>query len=443
MAEQHSRTLRASASVFAGTAVAYAALEVASRCVQAGAIFLLASRYPKEQFGSFYAYFTVYQLVPVLSTAGLVESMMLRLGSASVDAEAVFSGAAKRYSHLAIVVCGAIFCSALLLSQTTSISIDWPSLVAATIGGAIYGAISLRATYQTLCGSNRSAIKTRATYLCATFGCGLVVALALGSALAFYLGLVGASVLVFSKMVSTDGWWKAGPSVSAGEEIQRASIWYVVPTILNWVVWYGVVLVAAQRFGRAAAADVAVVNNAVAVPLVIHTAVSQAWLARYLDRHKESWAAAEQRNAVVYRIQSIAILAAVLGIIVIFEIAKSADIAFIRRYANIDMGLITVLFGLSISSPYFGAVNSFTMGRRGRELAMVSIGAFVLTGAMAVTAMRLFGLFGLYLSLATFLIVRALGVVMYARRYLSGGFFDLRVALLNLALLSVCVWYYR
>ena len=48
----------------------------------------------------------------------------------------------------------------------------------------------------------------------------------------------------------------------------------------------------------------------------------------------------------------------------------------------------------------------------------------------------------LYVALAVFLVARGFAVVLYARRRLAGGFFDLKMTALNAVLLVAVLWYY-
>jgi O-antigen/teichoic acid export membrane protein len=69
----------AAARALITTTVAYGALEAGSRVLQAMAVFLLAYWFQKSEFGEFYTYLAVYQLVTVFGTGGLMESLMHRV----------------------------------------------------------------------------------------------------------------------------------------------------------------------------------------------------------------------------------------------------------------------------------------------------------------------------------------------------------------------------
>jgi O-antigen/teichoic acid export membrane protein len=434
------------ATSLVSTTVAYGFLEVSSRAVQAAAIFMLANWYDKREFGLFYVYMAVYQLTTVLSTGGLLESFMNRLSrraETQLDREQLAAQYGKQYFRRALPVAVIFFALVQLYCRVAGYQIDNVPFTAALVAGVCNGFVTLVAGYLTCSGANRKSIYLRATYNSLAYALAVSVAITSGDILVFFWGLCGAGLLITAFVV----WNARGITVSSSSATPSGFLsdefsWFLVPAILNWFFWYGLAVCVSKYFSPIKGAELAFANNVAAVLLIINTAVSQAWIARYLQHVAHARDSAKSRNTFVFRVQSALMLIATIVTILGYEVLKAHNVPLVMKYGELGLEISILLFSISISSPYFSAVNAFAVNSAGRRLASISLLAYLAAIASLIAACLTLGMLGVYIGLAVLIISRGYAVTFYAMRKLGEGFFDLRLLVANLALFLTCVIYY-
>jgi O-antigen/teichoic acid export membrane protein len=434
-----------SAGSLVGTAFAYGLLEVLSRAVQASVILILAHSFGKEEFGEFYSYFCAYQLVTVLGTGGLIETFMSALvksGGTDDAKEQLARVFVRKYALRSAIAGSAAVAIALVAAQLLKFRIDPTILIVAVAGGGIGGLFTLIGSYKTCIGSNRSAIHLRSLYLICSYGVALVIALSTKRILFFFWGALasGIGLAMFTGLTR----WLRHPTASAttASRADHRAEWFLVPSVLNWLLWYGLVLYSAGRFGAQSGAELALSNNIAAAPLMIHASISQAWLSRYLRHRSQSSSAAEAKNATVFRLQSVIILASCLATIAAYEALKALSVPVLIKYGEIGPGIAILLFAQSVSANYFGAINSFAVNDAGRRLATISLIAYGASAAALLALSNAFGIVGVYVGLAALIVSRGYAVTFYAMRRFGGGFFDWRIFAANIVCAGAVAAYY-
>jgi O-antigen/teichoic acid export membrane protein len=220
------------------------------------------------------------------------------------------------------------------------------------------------------------------------------------------------------------------------------SAWFLVPAILNWFFWYGLVVCVSATFGQEQAADLAFANNVAQGLQIINLAVTQAWMGRYLQHLASSRSAADTRTVLVFRIQSAVMLLAATGAVIAYELLKGLGLPLLIKYGAIGLPLAILLFAISASSNYFSAINAFAVTGQGPLLARISIGAYVVSILVLVGAAAGLGMLGVYIGLAVLLMSRGFATAYFAMRRLGAGFFDWRLVFANAVVFSAVVWYY-
>lgn len=287
---------------------AYGLLELVSRLIQALSIVLLAASFDKPQFGIFYSYLAIYQFVTVLGSGGLTESLMRRLANRGVEetaqeAQLHLPGYVRRYLQRTVFIAVPLAVITYLVFLQGKAEHSNAVLIATVLSGLSYGLVMLITGYLTCAGANRLSFCLRSAYAGLSFFIATAMALMSRNILYFFFGMCAAGLataLLAMRMTPgfPRGWWRNNPP-AAGVD---SSWWFVVPSVLNWFFWYGLVLCVSSYFGTARAAELAFVNNLATVLLLINSAVSQAWVSRYLRLVSHSREAAEQSNALVYRL---------------------------------------------------------------------------------------------------------------------------------------------
>jgi O-antigen/teichoic acid export membrane protein len=423
------------------TTLAYGVLEAGSRVLQALAIFLLAYWFRKDEFGEFYTYLAIYQLVTVFGTGGLLESLMNYFSRATPRSGAIAAHVRAllwRGSLTAVL----FFFAMLIYAHFAHAPLNVPVLCAALIAGAMNGFVVIMGAQFTYMGENRKSIILRSIYALMSYSLSLLFAAATHEVLMYFWGQLLATVIVCGVLGLRERALltvtpEDGPRVGAD-----GSGWFLVPAILNWFFWYGLVVCVSSRFGTAQAADLAFANNIAQGLYIINLAVTQAWISRYLQHFASSRRNAELRTAFVFRVQSVVMLVAATGVIVVYELLKLQQMPLLVKYGNIGLPLAILLFAISASSNYFSAINAFAVNGAGRLLARISIGAYLGSLVFLLVAGATLGMLGVFMGLALLVMSRGFATAFYAQRRLHAGFFDWRLVFANVATFALVGWYY-
>jgi hypothetical protein len=429
-----------------GRTIGYGFVEVLSRCVQAAAIFILASQYSKVDFGNFYTYFAAYQLVTVLSTGGLLESFMSKLARCAPNSpEARRLGAAfvKQYVRRTLAVSIISIACAIWLDRVVGVRINVFFFAAAIFSGSLYGLITFLSSYLTCSGLNRQAILLRTGYTIGAYSLSVVVAIHYGEIISFFVGMCIAGSITLLLVPSDACFYRYFTAPTQATSVSAGSDWFLVPAILNWFLWYGLVVCVQRYFGSAHAAELGFVNTIASVLTMINSSVSQAWLSTYLLRIGASRFLTEARNVLVFKLQSIFMMIISIVLIVGYETLRTLRFPLASKYGDLGLELSILLFSISVSSMYFSAINSFAVNNEGRRLAVISIAVYLVSVAILVAACSLFGVFGVYVGLAVLVILRGLAITRFAMKHFGAGFFDTRLVIANVVLFAVVAFCYR
>jgi len=428
------------------TIIGYGAVEVVSRSVQAAAIFILAYHYPKNDFGNFYTYFAAYQLATVLSTGGLLESFMGSLAKCrqnSDEARQLAAAFIKRYFYRAVLISAAAAIAGAGINEFSTLKINLHFFAAAILGGNLYGLVTFLSNYLTCSGLNRQSIALRTSYTVLAYALSVFVAIAAGTIFAFFWGMCAAGLATLLLAPREARLWRYFSIASNKMAASRTGAdWFLVPGILNWFFWYGLVVCVQRYFGPVHAAELAFANTIASVLTMINSSISQAWLSRYLARISQSQRATEEQNAFVFKLQSLLMIIVTVSTIAGYELLRAAKFPLVLKYDNLGLEIAILLFSVSISSGYFAAINSFAVNNQGRRLAYISLAAYVTSIAVLLSACLAFGVLGVYVGLAALVISRGFAITYSAMRTLKAGFFDPRLFILNLALFLVVTFYY-
>jgi O-antigen/teichoic acid export membrane protein len=427
------------------TTVAYGVLEAGSRVLQAMAVFLLAYWFEKSEFGEFYTYLSLYQLVTVLGTGGLMESLMHRVtrsmqaGASEANPVALY---VRAYGKRAAGGVTLLFGLTVLLESQGGTSLDLTFVAVALAAGALNGLIVLLAANFTYAGQNRRSIMLRSTYSLLSYSLALGIAYASSDILLYFWGQLAASVLLTAAALWRQPTALVRPQAGALPVGADGSGWFIAPALLNWFFWYGLVVCVSLQFGAAEAANLAFANNIAQGLHIINLAVTQAWVSRYLRHSATSRATAEAGSASVFRLQSVVMVVAAIGIAFTYEFLRALSLPLLVKYGDIGLPLAILLFAISASSNYFGAVNAFAVNGQGRSLAAITLFAYLASLAVLVPAALGLGMLGVYIGMATLIMSRGFATAWYAKRQLSAGFFDLRLIVANALIFTVFAAYY-
>jgi hypothetical protein len=426
------------------TTIGYGALELASRVAQATAIFLLAYEFRKDEFGTFYGYLAIYQLVTVLGTGGLLESLMGRIGATDRVALRSIAVAHSRYYvwRSLWIIGGAI--PVYVVASLIYRDISLVTYFFAVVGGLTYGMVILVATYLTYSGWNRQSMYLRSAHLLASYALAAGAALYFRQILDFFAGICAAGIVAILALYILHARAPAVPVADLAilKKQSGGYGWFLVPALLNWFFWYGLVLFVSSVFGTVHAAEFAFANNIASVLLMVNTAVSQAWVSRYLTAFASSPALTEMQTSRVFRIQAVLMTVAAVGLVVAYEILIAWHFPLVMKYSRLGYQISILLFSISISSVYFSVINSFAVNGRGAQLAMISLVAYGFSVAILIGLSFGVGVIGVYFGLALLIVSRGFTLTWYARRFLGAGFMDRRLILLNAGLFVVCAWYF-
>jgi hypothetical protein len=428
------------------TTIGYGLVEVLSRCVQAAAIFILASHYSKVEFGNFYAYFAAYQLITVLSTGGLLESFMSRLSKCtpnSIEARQLGAAFVNRYLARSLSISAIATIAVVCLESLSNVKISIVFFAAAIFGGTLYGLITFLSSYLTCSGLNRQAIILRTAYTISAYTLSVVIAIRWGGIFSFFVGMCVAGVITLLFVPHSARLLQFSSAAPRSASIGAGSDWFLVPAVLNWFFWYGLVVCVQRYFGSAHAAELGFVNTIASVLTMINSSVSQAWLSTYLLRIVESRSVTEAKNALVFKLQSVFMMVIAVAVIVGYEILRTLKFPLASKYGDLGLELSVLLFSISLSSMYFSAINSFAVNDEGRTLAAISIVAYLGSVAFLVFTCYLFGAFGVYVGLAALVVSRGFAVTYYAMKRFGAGFFDGRLVAANIVLFAVVTFFYR
>jgi O-antigen/teichoic acid export membrane protein len=428
------------------TTMGYGLVEVLSRCVQAAAIFILASRYSKVDFGNFYTYFAAYQLITVLSTGGLLESFMSGLAKCapnSTEARRLGAAFVKRYLARSLSISTIAVILAIGLESFSNVRISIVYFTAAIFGGSLYGLITFLSSYLTCSGLNRQAIILRTAYTISAYSLSVVIAIRWGGIFSFFVGMCIAGIVTLLFVPHGARLLKYFSAAPQSATISAGSDWFLVPTVLNWFFWYGLVVCVQRYFGSAHAAELGFVNTIASVLTMINSSVSQAWLSTYILRIGAFRSVTEAKNALVFKLQSVFMMVIAVIVIVGYETLRTIKFSLASKYGDLGLELSILLFSMSISSMYFSAINSFAVNNEGRRLAAISIAAYIASVAFLVLACYLFDVFGVYIGLAALVISRGFAITYYAMKRFGAGFFDARLIAANLALFAVVAFCFK
>jgi O-antigen/teichoic acid export membrane protein len=436
-----------SRKVVVGT-VAYGALEILSRAVQSGAILLLAHRFSKTQFGDFYTSFAVYQFVAAITVGGLTELLINGLAATNpVDLtvrSALLPRVLRAFLGRAYIACLVIAVFGALFKGRDGHHLDYKVLLEATIAGLGYGFVTLISSYLNCAGSDRQAILLRSAYLIGSYGLAVALVIAGRDLDTFFLGFCVVGLVLIGTLGASRPGLARGLFHSDGvKRVASVTAWFLVPALLNWFFWYGLVIFVSSYFGAASAADLAFTNNISAVLLIINTAISQAWISNYIRHHQVSKESAEVVNVRVFKIQSALMLVATIVMIAAYCYFKSIHLQIIQKYGDLGIKISVVLFAISVSSNYFGAINIFAINQSGRRLAVLSLTAYGASILLLLAAVHFFGIFGVYLGLALLFISRGFLITFDALRRFGAGFFDLRLIGANILAFGMAVWVFE
>jgi O-antigen/teichoic acid export membrane protein len=432
------------ARAFLTTTVAYGVLEAGSRLLQALAIFLLAYWFSKPRFSDFYTYLSLYQLVTVFGTGGLLESLMNRVSRApdAASRDAAIALHVRTYVRRAAAISLLFFLAMLAWTMNQETQLDVPVLCAALVTGALNGLVVLIASNFTYAGQNGKSIVLRSVYSLLSYSLALLLAYATGDILMYFWGQLLATAAVIGVLAWRLPGLRSSPAREQMPVGSDGSGWFLVPAILNWFFWYGLVVCVSTAYGAAQAADLAFANNVAQGLNIINLAVSQAWVARYLQHFADSRKTAESRTVFVFRLQSVVMLLAAIGAVVAYELFKAWNLPLIVKYGDIGLQLAVLLFAISASSNYFSAINSFAVNGEGRALARISMLAYLASIIMLVMFAVAFGVIGVYFGLALLVMTRGFATAWYAIRRLRAGFFDWRLVIANVTAFGVIAVYY-
>jgi O-antigen/teichoic acid export membrane protein len=424
--------------------VAYGALETGSRVLQALSIFLLAYWFPKAQFGNFYVYLSVYQLVTVFGTGGLAESLMNRKSRAPDESgrAAALAAHLRAYSRRAASAAILFVPVMLLYADHEHIELNLAVLAAAILAGALNGLIVLVATNLTYIGHNRRAILLRSVYALIAYTLSLALAATTGNILVYFWGQLAVTLLIASYLAFRGRALAHVSTANVPRVGADGSGWFLVPAILNWFFWYGLVVCVSAVYGAEQAADLALANNIAQGLHIINLAVTQAWMGRYLQHFANSRGTAEARTVFVFRMQSLVMLFAAVGVVIAYEALRAMGVPLLVKYGEIGLPLAILVFAISASSNYFSAINAFAVNGQGPLLARILLVAYAISVLVLAGLAAWLGMLGVYIGLALLVMSRGFATAHYAMRRLEAGFFDWRLVLGNFALFALVAWYY-
>jgi O-antigen/teichoic acid export membrane protein len=317
-------------------------------------------------------------------------------------------------------------------------------LAEATAAGLGYGFVTLMSSYLNCAGRDRQAILLRSAYLISSYGLAIEMVTTGHTLDSFFVGFCIVGALV-AALVALKRLTAARTTITTGSDdhVSTRSAWFLVPALLNWFFWYGLVIFVSAHFGAASAADLAFTNNISAVLLIINTAISQAWISNYLRHHQVSRVSAEIVNVRVFKIQSALMLLVTVVMIATYSYFLSIHFPIIQKYGKIGIDMAIVLFSLSVSSNYFSAINSFAINQKGKRLAVLSMAAYCISILFLLVAVHLFGVLGVYLGLALLFMSRGFLITYDALRSFGAGFFDVRLMGANALAFVVVICYFQ
>lgn len=425
----------------------YALLEISSRIIQAASIFILAYWFEKAEFGQFYAYLAVYQLITVLGTGGLLESFMRRLSrpeQEQLGKQRLVVSYLVAYLRRSLLTSVAFFIVTKVgYGGITREPIDGWILCASLVAGTMYGLVTLIGGYMTCSGANRTSILLRSLYISLSYTLAVAVAILSHRILFFFWGLGAAAAVTIALVAWTAR--DAYPSMFATVGRRPASdgsAWFLIPALLNWFFWYGLVVCVSRYLGAERAAELAFVNNIASLLFIINTAISQAWVSRYLQQVTRSRRSAEARSRFVFRLQSFLMLAVAVSVAAGYGLLRAFGAPVFVKYGDLGLPICVLLFAISISSTYFSAINSFAINNQGKRLALISLLAYAVSIAVLVAIAGIWGMLGVYVGLGLLIVSRGYIITFYAIRYLGAGFFDFRLFAANLAAFTAFAAYY-
>jgi O-antigen/teichoic acid export membrane protein len=399
-------------------------VDVLSRGVQGGAMFLLAALCTKEQYGSAGILLAVQQVIAVLVVSGLIESTTLLLNEYRSKAELP-----KLFAHARMLLL--FTAAAVSLSYLAAAKTILPSYVRGTsflvhvsvlLTGVFIGRLSLNSNLHRLDERHRESLFLKAMPIVLCYGVGIAGTLLLRDKLTgFFVGsLVGAGIAeALTRWVSRDQEWDMRYSVD-GHTLRRLALGarHMLPIIVvNWLVGYGANFMIGRKFSKSDIAEFTFAVTLNSLLLLTLNSINQVWSPRFFKvAHERASEELESLNSLMSTAMLL-LVSVVIGAILLFYVnALNLLGGNLRSYSDLHPYLFLTFSSFILLTLYFRCINYFYL--YGKQYIYMNI--FVLSGMVGLACwwlmMKYMGRPGIYAGYFLCIVLRSLSVFWYARK---------------------------
>ncbi len=234
----------------------------------------------------------------------------------------------------------------------------------------------------------------------------------------FFVGTaVGMLISLLGLWISRVGLWRIAVRVSETRHILRRTVPFIAVAFLGWLSGYGNNYLIDLYFLRADVAKFTFALSLCSIMLLIAGALNQVWSPRFYRLiHELPFEQVETKNRQFYRMLGLVLGFVGGGVVVIFPTAMNMLGGNLVLYQSLGLELSLLFSGYVLLTPWWHCHNHFLSHSMGQSILKITLLTSLIGIAILLMLMWLLGPIGVYIGFLAQMLLRAIGIVLLARR---------------------------
>jgi O-antigen/teichoic acid export membrane protein len=234
----------------------------------------------------------------------------------------------------------------------------------------------------------------------------------------FFVGTaMGVLISLLGLCISRVGLWRIVVRVSEARHILLRAVPFIAVAFLGWLSGYGNNYLIDLYFLRADVAKFTFALSLCSIMLLIAGALNQVWAPRFYRLiHELPFGQVERKNQQFYHVLGLVLGFVGGGVVVIFPFAMNMLGGNLVSYQSMNLELSLLFSAYVLLTPWWHCQNHFLSHSMGQSILKITLLTSFIGIVILLMLMLLLGPIGIYIGFLAQMLLRAMGIVLLARR---------------------------